>query len=51
MHPYRTHTCNELRASDAGNVKATRFGETDCCAWYSGTSSNATVVVTIVPKP
>ena len=41
----------EPRAWDAGNVKATRFGDTDCCAWYTGTQSNATVVVTIVPKP
>ena len=41
----------EERPYDAGNVNVTRFGETDCCAWYSGTSSNATVVVTIVPKP
>ena len=41
----------EPRAHDAGNVKATRLGETDCCAWYTGTQSNATVVVTLVPKP
>ena len=41
----------EERAYDAGNVKATRFGDTDCCAWYSGSQSNSTVVVTIVPKP
>ena len=41
----------EVRDHDAGNVKATRFGETDCCAWYTGTSSNATVVVTVVPAP
>ena len=38
----------ETRAYDAGNVKATRLGETDCCAWYTGTPSNATVVVTVV---
>ena len=41
----------EPRAWDAGNVKATRLGETDCCAWYTGTQSNATVIVTLVPKP
>ena len=41
----------ETRPYDAGNVKATRFGDTDCCAWYSGTPSNSTVVVTVVPKP
>ena len=41
----------EPRAWDAGNVKATRLGETDCCAWYTGTQSNATVVVTLAPKP
>jgi len=39
----------EPRAWDAGNVKATRLGNTDCCAWYTGTQSNATVVVTVVP--
>ncbi len=41
----------EQRPHDAGNVKATRLGDMDCCAWYTGTSSNATVVVTVVPKP
>ena len=41
----------ETRPYDAGNVKATRLGDTDCCAWYSGTPSNSTVVVTVVPKP
>lgn len=41
----------EKRPHDAGNVKATRLGDTDCCAWYTGTPSNATVVVTIVPSP
>ena len=41
----------ELRAHDAGNVKATRLGNTDCCARYTGTPSNATVVVTVVAKP
>ena len=41
----------EPRAHDAGNVKATRLGDTDCCAWYTGTQSNSTVVVTVVPKP
>ena len=42
----------EPRAYDAGNVKATRLlGKTDCCAWYTGTQSNATVVVTVVPAP
>ena len=40
----------ETRPYDAGNVKATRLGDTDCCAWYSGTPSNSTVVVTVVPK-
>ena len=39
----------EDRAWDAGNVKATRFGKTDYCAWYTGSPSNATVVVTSVP--
>lgn len=39
----------EDRAWDAGNVKATRFGKTDYCAWYTGSPSNATVVVTTVP--
>ena len=39
----------EQRAHDAGNVKATRLGDMDCCAWYTGTQSNATVVVTVVP--
>ena len=38
----------ETRPYDAGNVKVTHFGETDCCAWYSGTPSNTTVVVTVV---
>lgn len=42
----------EPRAWDAGNVKVTRLlGKTDCCAWYTGTQSNATVVVTTVPAP
>lgn len=41
----------EGRAWDAGNVKATRFGRTDYCAWYTGSPSNATVVVTTVPAP
>ena len=41
----------EQRPHDAGNVKATRLGDKDCCAWYSGTQSNSTVVVTVVPKP
>ena len=42
----------EPRAWDAGNVKATRLqGKLDCCAWYTGTQSNATVVVTVVPVP
>lgn len=42
----------EPRAWDAGNVKATRLlGKTDCCAWYTGTPSNATVVVTAVQAP
>lgn len=42
----------EPRIYDAGNVKATRLqGKTDCCAWYTGTQSNATVVVTVVPVP
>ena len=41
----------EPRAHDAGNVKATRLGNTDCCAWYTGTQSNSTVVITVVPKP
>ena len=41
----------EQRPHDAGNVKATRLGDKDCCAWYTGTPSNATVVVTVVPKP
>lgn len=41
----------EQRPHDAGNVKATRLGDKDCCAWYTGTQSNATVVVTVVPKP
>ncbi len=41
----------EQRAHDAGNVKATRLGDKDCCAWYTGTQSNATVVVTVVPSP
>lgn len=42
----------ERRAHDAGNVKATRLrGKLDCCAWYTGTQSNATVVVTVVPAP
>ena len=41
----------EKRAHDAGNVKATRLGDTDCCAWYTGTQSNSAVVVTLVPKP
>ena len=40
----------EQRPHDAGNVKATRLGDKDCCAWYTGTPSNATVVVTVVPK-
>lgn len=43
---------HEPRIWDAGNVKATRLlGKTDCCAWYTGTPSNATVVVTAVPAP
>ena len=41
----------EQRPHDAGNVKATRLGDKDCCAWYTGTQSNATVVVTVVLKP
>lgn len=41
----------EPRAWDAGNVKTTRLGDVDCCAWYTGTQSNSTVVVTIVPRP
>ncbi len=42
----------EPRAWDAGNVNATRFsGTTDLCAWYTGTPSNATVVVTSAPVP
>ena len=42
----------EPRAYDAGNVNVTRLlGTTDCCAWYTGTTSNATVVVTTVPAP
>lgn len=43
---------HEPRAYDAGNVKATRLlGKSDCCAWYTGTQSNSTVVVTVVPAP
>lgn len=43
---------HEPRAWDAGNVKATRLlGKTDICAWYTGTQSNSTVVVTAVPAP
>lgn len=43
---------HEPRAWDAGNVKVTRLqGKTDCCAWYTGTQSNSTVVVTVVPAP
>jgi len=39
----------EPRIFDAGNVNVTRLdGRTDCCAWYTGTSSNASVVVTCV---
>ena len=42
----------EPRAYDAGNVNVTRLlGTTDCCAWYTGTTSNAAVVVTTVPAP
>lgn len=42
----------EPRAWDAGNVNATRLqGTLDCCAWYTGTPSNAMVVVTRVPAP
>lgn len=41
----------EQRAHDAGNVNATRLGDKDCCAWYTGTQSNATIVVTVVPSP
>ena len=41
----------EQRACDAGNVKATLLGDADCCAWYTGTQSNATVVVTVVEAP
>lgn len=42
----------ERRPHDAGNVKATRLGGTrDVCAWYTGSPSNATVVVTVVPTP
>ena len=41
----------EDRPYYAGNVKATRLCDMDCCAWYSGTPSNSTVVVTVVPKP
>jgi len=40
----------ETRYCDAGNVNVTRLGAVDCCAWYTGTSSNATVVVTAVPR-
>ncbi len=41
----------EPRIYDAGNVKATRLGDAvDCCAWYTGTKSNATVVVTLVKE-
>ena len=40
----------EKRPWDAGNVRVTRLGAVDCCAWYTGTPSNATVVVTCVPK-
>ena len=49
--PEMLDTGFEKRAHDAGNVKATRLGDTDCCAWYTGTQSNSTVVVTLVPKP
>ena len=42
----------EQRAYDAGNVKATRYQEkVDCCAWYTGSQSNASVVVTLVKPP
>ena len=41
----------EQRSYDAGNVKATRLGDRDCCAWYTGTQSNATVVVTVAASP
>lgn len=41
----------EIRPHDAGNVNVTRKGASDCCAWYTGTPSNATVVVTVVNKP
>ena len=42
----------EPRTWDAGNVNVTRFrGEADLCAWYTGTPSNATVVVTSAPIP
>ena len=41
----------EQRPYDAGNVKATRMGDMDYCAWYSGTQSNSAVVVTVVPAP
>lgn len=42
----------EPRAWDAGNVNVTRLqGKLDCCAWYTGTMSNAMVVVTRVPVP
>jgi len=41
----------EKRAYDAGNVKATRLGDTDCCAWYTGTETDTAVVVTKVSAP
>lgn len=41
----------EKRPHDAGNVKVTRLGDRDCCAWYTGTPSDASVVLTVVPAP
>lgn len=39
---------NERRFYDAGNVNVTRFGDDDCCAWYTGTDADTSVVVTFV---
>ena len=42
----------EPRIYDAGNVNVTRlWGNSDLCAWYTGTPSNAAVVVTTVSAP
>ena len=42
----------EPRNYDAGNVNVTRLhGRSDVCAWYTGTPSNAAVVVTSASVP